>query len=41
MKALYLGLLQFVALIGSIISDESSKPETVAICSIDIVYHIR
>ena len=41
MKALYLRLLQFVILIGSIISDEGSKPETVAICSIDRVYDIR
>ena len=41
MKAPNLRLLQFVALIGSIISDEGSKPETVAMCSIDRVYHIR
>ena len=31
MKAPNLGLLQFVILIGSMISDEGSKPETVAI----------
>ena len=41
MKAPNLGLLQCVVLIGSIISDEGSKPETVAICDIDSVYHIR
>ena len=41
MKAPNMRLLQFVALIGSIISDEGSKHETVAICSIDRVYHIR
>ena len=40
MKAPNLRLLQFVVLIGSIISDEGSKPETVAICIIDRVYHI-
>ena len=34
-------LLQCVVLIGSIISDEGSKPETVAICGIDGVNHIR
>ena len=41
MKAPNLRLLQFVVLIWSIISDEGSKPETVAICIIDRVYHIR
>ena len=41
MKAPNLGLLQCVVLIGSIISDEGSKPETVAICGIGSVYHIR
>ena len=41
MKAPNLGLLQFVVLVGSIISDEGSKPETVVMCSIDRVYHIR
>ena len=41
MKSPNLGLLQFVILIGSIISDEGSKSGTVAICGIDRVYHIR
>ena len=41
MKAPNLRLLQFVVLVGSVLSDESSKPETVAICVIDRVYHIR
>ena len=41
MKAPNLRLLQFVLLIGSIISVEGSKHETVAMCSIDRVYHIR
>ena len=41
MKAPNLRLLQFVVLIGSILSDEGSKPETVAICGIDRVNHIR
>ena len=41
MKAPNMRLLQFVVLIGSIISDEGSKHETVAMCSIDRVYDIR
>ena len=41
MKAPNMRLLQFVALIGSIISDEGSKHETVAIGGIDRVYPIR
>ena len=41
MKAPNLGLLQCIVLIGSIISDEGSKPETVVMCSIDRVIHIR
>ena len=41
MKAPNLRLLQFVVLIGSIISDEGSKSGTIAICSIDRVYDIR
>ena len=41
MKAPNLRLLQLVVLVGSIISDEGSKPETVAICGFDSVYHIR
>ena len=41
MKTPNLRLLQFVVLIGSIISDEGSKSGTVVMCSIDRVYHIR
>ena len=41
MKAPKMRLLQFVVLMGSIISDEGSKSGTVAMCSIDRVYHIR
>ena len=41
MKAPNMRLLQFVELIGSILSDEGSKPETVAICGIGRVCPIR
>ena len=41
MRAPNLRLFQCVVLIGCIISDEGSIPETVSMCSIDRVYHMR